>query len=151
MGASLCTTHDEDRISHDGSESEEDDGGNGGGLWSRWGAMLGLGGPEFKTSRAIRVGSSRGSVQGHSALIVCNDSKKLEDYFDMDGGDPIGTGGYAEVRRGRNRLTHALRAIKCISKARVKEAWRLQEECDIMLSMDHPHIVKIYQTFEDSA
>jgi len=41
-------------------------------------------------------------------------------------------------------------AVKCVAKKFVACGNKLQKEVNIMLALDHPNIVKLYQTFEDS-
>jgi len=40
-------------------------------------------------------------------------------------------------------------AVKTVSKVHVKSMDRLRREIDMMKAMDHPNIVKLYETFED--
>lgn len=42
------------------------------------------------------------------------------------------------------------RAIKVIKKSRVKDPARFKMEIDIMRELDHPHIIKLFEVFEDS-
>jgi len=42
-----------------------------------------------------------------------------------------------------------IRAIKCIPKKKVKNPERFKAEIDIMRSLDHPNIIKLYESFED--
>lgn len=56
-----------------------------------------------------------------------------------------------------HKLTKALRAIKIIPKAKVKNHERFATEINILktlvgaqLTKDHPNIIKLYETFEDA-
>lgn len=42
-----------------------------------------------------------------------------------------------------------MRAIKRIPKSKVKNTERFKREIDIMRNLDHPNIIKLYETFED--
>lgn len=42
-----------------------------------------------------------------------------------------------------------MRVIKRISKRKVKNPTVLINEIKIMAMLDHPHIIKVYETFED--
>ena len=61
----------------------------------------------------------------------------------------IGT--YGSVCRGVHRITKQIRAIKSISKSssQVKNLDRFKQEIAIMKFVDHPNIVKLYETYED--
>merc|ERR1740123_1832728 len=41
-------------------------------------------------------------------------------------------------------------AVKCVAKKFVASAKKLLQEVEIMLALDHPNIVRLYETFEDS-
>jgi len=61
----------------------------------------------------------------------------------------IGEGTYGSVAIGTHNSTKAQRAIKTMSKANMKHVVRFQQEIAIMKSMDHPNIIKLFETFED--
>jgi len=60
----------------------------------------------------------------------------------------LGCGAYGVVTRGRHIETNQVRAIKIIHKS--KQIRKLWNEISIMKSLDHPNIVKLHETFEDS-
>merc|ERR1712151_640851 len=51
--------------------------------------------------------------------------------------------------KASNKATKASRAIKTISKAQMKNVDRFRQEIAIMKMMDHPNVIKLYETFED--
>merc|ERR1719450_1403527 len=61
----------------------------------------------------------------------------------------LGEGSYGSVSKGKNKSTGAVRAIKTISKAQMKNIERFKKEIAIMKMMDHPNVIKLYETFED--
>merc|ERR1719238_1047777 len=61
----------------------------------------------------------------------------------------MGEGSYGTVSKGTNKATKQLRAVKSIAKAKVKDPDRFKQEIAIMKMMDHPNIIKLYETFED--
>eukprot|EP00397_Hematodinium_sp_SG-2012_P012272 GEMP01012438.1.p1 GENE.GEMP01012438.1~~GEMP01012438.1.p1 ORF type:complete len:559 (+),score=119.71 GEMP01012438.1:429-2105(+) len=75
---------------------------------------------------------------------------QVDDMYDFSQGSLLGRGCSASVYKVRDRITNRLRAIKSISKSRRKCQSRLYREIDIMKEADHPHIVKLYETFEDA-
>eukprot|EP00549_Striatella_unipunctata_P020262 CAMPEP_0118682268 /NCGR_PEP_ID=MMETSP0800-20121206/5396_1 /TAXON_ID=210618 ORGANISM="Striatella unipunctata, Strain CCMP2910" /NCGR_SAMPLE_ID=MMETSP0800 /ASSEMBLY_ACC=CAM_ASM_000638 /LENGTH=361 /DNA_ID=CAMNT_0006578649 /DNA_START=41 /DNA_END=1127 /DNA_ORIENTATION=- len=62
--------------------------------------------------------------------------------------ETLGEGTFGVVRKGRNRKTGELFAIKTILKSRVPNLSLLKKEVDILSHVDHPHIIKLYETFE---
>merc|ERR1719343_1910097 len=73
---------------------------------------------------------------------------KIHDFYDMDK-KKLGEGSYGSVCKAKNKSTSALRAVKTISKAQMKNIERFKQEIAIMKMMDHPNIIKLYETFED--
>merc|ERR1719454_813507 len=61
----------------------------------------------------------------------------------------LGEGSYGTVSKGANKATKMVRALKSIAKAKVKDADRFKQEIAIMKIMDHPNIIKLFETFED--
>jgi calcium-dependent protein kinase len=63
---------------------------------------------------------------------------------------PVGKGAQGEVRKALHFRTKEIRAIKIIDKAEIgKENWKyIVSEIEILRTIDHPNIVKIYEFFE---
>lgn len=64
--------------------------------------------------------------------------------------DKLGQGSFGCVRRGVHRMNSTARAIKTIPKNMV-DGGSLWSEIEIMRQLDHPHIMKLYGTFEDAS
>ena len=64
---------------------------------------------------------------------------------------PLGTGAYGEVRKAKHYSSNSLRAVKIIYKQDLLEEEKktIMKEILILKKTDHPHIVKIYEFFED--
>lgn len=64
----------------------------------------------------------------------------------------LGMGTFGTVKLARSRATGAERAVKLISKS--EHLWGTAEqvkvEVDHLCSLDHPHIVRLYEHFEDA-
>eukprot|EP00929_Paragymnodinium_shiwhaense_P009515 TRINITY_DN113708_c0_g1_i1.p1 TRINITY_DN113708_c0_g1~~TRINITY_DN113708_c0_g1_i1.p1 ORF type:complete len:770 (+),score=223.38 TRINITY_DN113708_c0_g1_i1:99-2408(+) len=60
----------------------------------------------------------------------------------------MGSGTFGTVRQGKHKRTSATHAIKTVNKSEIPED-ELWKEIDIMKDMDHPHIMRLYYTFED--
>lgn len=79
--------------------------------------------------------------------------KDPADFYDFEE-TPVGQGTYGQVLRGKHKVTNVLRAVKCVDKNRLKNYVKdvsvfVRRELDVLRRLDHPNIVKIYETFED--
>jgi len=73
---------------------------------------------------------------------------KVADFYAVDK-KVIGEGSYGSVQRCQFKDTGQWRALKTINKALVKNTEQFKEEMAIMKLLDHPNIVRLYETFED--
>merc|ERR1719343_1469717 len=73
---------------------------------------------------------------------------KIHDFYDMDK-KKLGEGSYGSVCKAKNKSSGSIRAVKSISKSQMKNIERFKQEIAIMKLMDHPNIIKLYETFED--
>lgn len=65
---------------------------------------------------------------------------------------PIGRGGYGVVYQARlKQPPYSDRVVKVINKRFVKNPELLKNEISILKKLDHPHIVKLYESFEDES
>lgn len=74
---------------------------------------------------------------------VCGDPS---DIFEL--GDKLGEGTYGYVRKAIHKMTRVPRAIKTVPKVLLEDSG-LWQEIEIMRELDHPHIMKLFATFED--
>ena len=42
-----------------------------------------------------------------------------------------------------------MRAIKAIPRSKIKDWKRFRNECEAMITLDHPNVIKLYEIFED--
>jgi calcium-dependent protein kinase len=75
---------------------------------------------------------------------------KVEDSYKFDIKKLLGSGTYGNVIKAVQNGTNELRAIKVIQKNKVRNKERFQLEIDIMRQLDHPNVIKLYETFEDA-
>ena len=61
----------------------------------------------------------------------------------------LGQGTYGRVILAQNKITKAKRAIKIIPKSKVKNTERFKSEINILKGLDHPNIIKLFETYED--
>jgi calcium-dependent protein kinase len=73
----------------------------------------------------------------------------VEDIYELET-DKIGQGTFGIVRRAKHRMTGIAKAVKVIEKSKVKDPRQLKREVANMRQLDHPHIVRLYETFEDA-
>jgi len=107
----------------------------------------GGGGADAKTGKG--ADASKGDAKG-GKHILDNDGKKIGDFYDMDK-KKLGEGSYGSVSKCTNKSTGAVRACKTLSKTQMAASLeRFKLEIQIMKLMDHPHIIKLYENFEDT-
>jgi len=73
---------------------------------------------------------------------------RVDDFYEVER-KIIGEGSYGSVQRCQFRDTGQWRALKTINKTLVKNTEQFKEEMAIMKLLDHPNIVRLYETFED--
>ena len=62
----------------------------------------------------------------------------------------LGTGGFGVVRKCRNKKTGELAACKTIIKANVDNVEHLKREIELLKEVHHPHIIELYDIYEDA-
>ncbi|KAF4685517.1 hypothetical protein FOZ60_006504 [Perkinsus olseni] len=60
----------------------------------------------------------------------------------------LGKGGYASVYEVHERSTGARRACKIISKKRVEDLELLERELQVLISLDHPNVIRMLSWYE---
>ena len=94
--------------------------------------------------------SSALEVPDASALIKeRNQTVRVQDEYDL--GEVLGEGGFAQVRRATHKITGQQVAIKSIDLCKIKpdKLDMLKNEIEVMKMLDHPSIVRLYETFQD--
>jgi len=74
---------------------------------------------------------------------------RLDQFYTVDK-KKLGEGSYGQVMRGTHKDTGVVRAIKAIDAAKVADISRFNDEVKVQQSLDHPHIVKLYEVFKDA-
>eukprot|EP00442_Polarella_glacialis_P009015 CAMPEP_0115076298 /NCGR_PEP_ID=MMETSP0227-20121206/16353_1 /TAXON_ID=89957 /ORGANISM="Polarella glacialis, Strain CCMP 1383" /LENGTH=501 /DNA_ID=CAMNT_0002463431 /DNA_START=159 /DNA_END=1664 /DNA_ORIENTATION=+ len=82
------------------------------------------------------------------AQFIIDNTGKITDFYTLDK-KKLGEGSYGSVCKAKNKSTGAVRAVKTIPKAAMKNVEGFKKEIAIMKMMDHPNIIKLYETFED--
>ena len=60
----------------------------------------------------------------------------------------LGKGGYGKVYEVKNKKTGDIRACKHLSKLNIKNLEKFEREIQILIKLDHPSIIKLYEVFE---
>ena len=71
----------------------------------------------------------------------------LEDFYEIE--SEIGSGRYSRCFRVKNKETGNLFACKEIEKGNLTDYETLMSEIEILLKLDHPNIIKLYDIFEN--
>eukprot|EP00397_Hematodinium_sp_SG-2012_P036451 GEMP01039354.1.p1 GENE.GEMP01039354.1~~GEMP01039354.1.p1 ORF type:complete len:520 (+),score=129.96 GEMP01039354.1:3-1562(+) len=87
------------------------------------------------------------------SLTFDRQSRDPMDFYDFLP-EPVGQGTYGQVVLGVNKETFVKRAIKVVDKSKLKNyvsnpSEFVRRELDVLRRLDHPNIVKIFETFED--
>ena len=82
---------------------------------------------------------------GKDNFVGKNDGIFLENY---DVIRLLGKGGYGKVYEVRNKRTGDIRVCKHLSKLSIKNLAKFQLEINILIKVDHPNIIKLYEIFE---
>jgi len=82
------------------------------------------------------------------AAFIASNNGVLEDKYEVNR-KVVGEGAYGTVRKAKHKDTKVIRACKTIHKKLVKNQKALQNEIEVMKALDHPNIIKLYETFED--
>lgn len=83
-----------------------------------------------------------------TGFILDNSGSNISDVYNFSG-DKIGEGSYGSVRKGVQRKTGQVRAIKIIPKTAVKYIAKFRQEIQLMKELEHPNIIRLYETYED--
>lgn len=77
---------------------------------------------------------------------LADDQRQIEDYYEL--GPQLGAGVHAVVRRGKNKQTNELVAVKCVEKANMRRR-QLAREIEILTTITHPNVISLKDVFED--
>jgi len=80
-------------------------------------------------------------------MFIMRNTGVIDDYYDID--STVGQGTFGTVHRGTHNATGSSRAVKIIPRRKADSSARVREEVSIMKLLDHPNIIRLYETFED--
>lgn len=83
------------------------------------------------------------------ANIMVTNPGRIADFYDFEK-EMLGEGGFGSVVRGKDKRTDQWFAVKRVRRSgKSEDDVRLRQEIEIMRMLDHPHIVRLVETFED--
>ncbi|CAD8139837.1 unnamed protein product [Paramecium pentaurelia] len=82
-------------------------------------------------------------------FVRINSKKNVSEFYTIK--EMIGQGGFGKVYKVVHRQTGMIRAMKLILKSKLKkeDQEKLLEETSILMDIDHPNIVKLYEMYQD--
>eukprot|EP00927_Polykrikos_kofoidii_P047976 TRINITY_DN42235_c0_g1_i1.p1 TRINITY_DN42235_c0_g1~~TRINITY_DN42235_c0_g1_i1.p1 ORF type:complete len:636 (+),score=121.83 TRINITY_DN42235_c0_g1_i1:134-2041(+) len=87
-------------------------------------------------------------VASKALQVIIENQNPIRRFYDI--GAMLGQGAFGQVKKAVVKATKATRAVKVISKEKMKDhLWSLRREMDILKMLDHPNNVKLYEIFED--
>jgi len=82
------------------------------------------------------------------ATMITKNEKNIDAVYKRDKKE-LGKGTYGVVCKGKHKETGHIRAIKTIARKKIKNWDRFLTEVKILQNLDHPHVIKLYEYFED--
>lgn len=79
---------------------------------------------------------------------ITNQQGDIHDHYEFSS-KPLGEGAFGVVYLGTDKETGAKRAIKVIEKAKIKNIQRFHNEVNALKTLDHPHIIKLFEIYKD--
>lgn len=111
------------------------------------------------TTADAAVDEESSGFDARDSTITKDDSNKADSVF--SGGFPtdirqkyqimdevLGEGSFGTVRKCRLLGSNLVCALKTIDKSKLPDATQLRREVEILLDVDHPHIIKLYDVYE---
>lgn len=81
------------------------------------------------------------------SLFVHMNDKKFSDCYTFI--KEIGSGAFGKVFRVRNKISSLTFACKQVPKNHIVDPEIFNREIELLIKMDHPNIIKLYEVFED--
>jgi calcium-dependent protein kinase len=89
-----------------------------------------------------RVSACRGyTINSHESILK---------YYEMNQKSKLGEGSFGCVTTCRCKVSAHEYAVKTIAKSQVKDQAAMRKEIQMMQELDHPNMIKLFATFEDS-
>jgi len=92
----------------------------------------------------LEVKSGGFSLKNFSAT----NNLRIDDCYELSA-KIVGEGAFGQVRTAKDRSTKQMRAVKIIQKSAAGQVKKMMEEIEIISLLDHPNIVRLYESFQD--
>ncbi len=100
--------------------------------------------------KGMSIGQSTHSTGSKLAEVVVVPKKEsIEKKYFVDHSREIGRGTNTIVRKCIDRATGNRYAVKTVRKSDTEEYENMRKEANLLTALDHPSIIKIYDTYED--
>ena len=73
--------------------------------------------------------------------------KKFRDNFKVI--EEIGKGAFGRVFKVKHKISNAIYACKQIHKSQIVDNDTFNREIEVLIQMDHPNIIKLYEVYDD--
>lgn len=101
-------------------------------------------------ARRLLITHTMGSCPSSALKLIIENGDDIHKHFDIDKG-MLGKGAFGIVQRAKLKSSGAVRAVKILSKERLKESKHMfKKEVEIMKELDHPNLLMLYEIFEDA-
>ncbi|XP_001508265.1 NUAK family SNF1-like kinase 1 [Ornithorhynchus anatinus] len=114
------------------------------------GGPLGSGPPPDSTEAFPAAAAGGGEVRKQQGVKRHHHKHNLKHRYELQ--ETLGKGTYGKVKRATERFSGRVVAIKSIRKDKIKDEQdmvHIRREIEIMSSLNHPHIISIYEVFEN--
>lgn len=81
-------------------------------------------------------------------ILVKENTDSILDHYTLH--QQLGYGGFSRVHRATSKNMDLDRAVKELRKECVSDFEALQQEMELLMVMDHPNIIKLFETFQDN-
>ena len=80
--------------------------------------------------------------------MINKNTKAFKEVYKI-GKKPLGSGGFGVVYKCEHRTTKQVRAVKIVSKKKIKNMEKFQMEINILQKLDHPNVLKLFEYFDE--
>jgi calcium-dependent protein kinase len=110
--------------------------------------------PESGTANTLQdsqspTGATQDSVFHFNHVFTRDNAGKLEDEYEVEA-SKMGEGSFGSVFKAKSKTTNVERAVKSIEMRAVKNPIRFEREINIAKQLDHPNVVRLFETFRDA-
>ncbi|CAD7926131.1 unnamed protein product [Amoebophrya sp. A120] len=105
---------------------------------------------EDRSKTKSKTSNGDAALQLDRGIFIRESTLQFEDKYQMAKEGQIGEGGFGAVFKCKHKGTGVLRAAKRIPKHVLQSDWAMFEnEVKSLIALDHPHIVKLLEYFDD--